>query len=196
MPDSFTTRQKQYEQILFHRAKCQISGQKGSSHAGYLIRPTEIETLFLAFSPRPFRCFKLSRQSGISAWAYKSVLHSKWSRFLKSICISMSIFLEIMVSILWEKFGNKPNSETAIARWKCLFQAKMPHFFGLTSRDDSYWRLWLCHVCFSTLLSQHQDVCTRLTMKIQEKTFTKTSGGSSNKRRWSAGQNFSSARPA
>ena len=30
----------------------------------------------------------------------KSVLQSKWSRFLKSICISMSIFLEIMVSFL------------------------------------------------------------------------------------------------
>ena len=75
----------------------------------------------------------------------------------------MSIFLEIMVSILWEKLGNKPKLETAIARWKCLFQAYMPHSSGLTSWDDSDRRLWLCHVCFSTLLSQHQSVCTRRT---------------------------------
>ena len=67
IPDGFTTRQKQYEQKLFHRAKVGISGHKGSSHASYLIGSTEIETLFIAFSPRSFRCFKLSRESGISA---------------------------------------------------------------------------------------------------------------------------------
>ena len=55
MPDSFTTRQKQYEPILFHRAKGHISCQKGSSHASYLIGSTETETLFLAFSPRSLR---------------------------------------------------------------------------------------------------------------------------------------------
>ena len=61
MPESFTTRQNQYEQIFLHWAKGQISCQKESSHAGYLIDSTEIETLFLAFSPRSFRCFKLSK---------------------------------------------------------------------------------------------------------------------------------------
>ena len=124
----------------------------------------------------------------------KSVLQSKWSRFLKNICISVPFFLKFTVSILWEKFCNKPNLETAIARYKFLFQEYMPHSFGVNSQDESDRRLRLCHVCFSTLLSQHWSVCTRLKLKIQERTFTKSGGVSSIKCRWSAGQNFSSAR--
>ena len=39
----------------------------------------------------------------------------------------MSIFLEFMVSILWEKSGNKPKLETAIARWNCFFFSHKCH---------------------------------------------------------------------
>ena len=106
----------------------------------------------------------------------------------------MPFFLKFTVSILWEKLGNKPELETAIARWRCSFQSYVPHCFGVNSRDESDRRLWLCHVCFSTLLSLLQSVCTRLRLKIQDRIFTKSGGGSSNKCRWSAGQNFSSTR--
>ena len=35
----------------------------------------------------------------------------------------MPFFLKFTVSILFEKFGNKPKLEKAIARYKFLFQA-------------------------------------------------------------------------
>ena len=51
---------------------------------------------------------------------------------------------------------------------------------------------WDCHVYFSTLRSEHHVVRTRLKLKIQERTFTKSGGGSSDKCSGSAGTKFSS----
>ena len=65
-------------------------------------------------------------------------------------------------------------------------QVQMPHFFRVTSQDESDWGVGLRHACLSTLLSQHQSVCKRLTLKIQEATFTKSGGDSSLQRSGSA----------
>ena len=62
----------------------------------------------------------------------------------------------------------------------------MPHSFRITSQDESDEGLELCHVCFSTKHSQHQSLCTRLKLKIQEMVFTNSGGGSSYKCRGSA----------
>ena len=62
----------------------------------------------------------------------------------------------------------------------------MPTSFRVTSKDESNRVLWLCHVCFSTLLSQHRSICTRLNLKIQENAYTKSGGGSSYNCRGSA----------
>ena len=110
MSEGFTTRQKEYEQILFHRAKVQISGHYGSSHASYLIGSTVIETLFSCFQS-------------------------------ETISLPKCHFFKFTVSIRWQKFGNKRKLETAIARYKFLFQAYMPHSFGVISPDESDRRL-------------------------------------------------------
>ena len=59
--DRCTIKNKKYEHKLFHQGKFQISSQKGSSYASYLLGLIEIETLFLAFSPVRFFYLKLSR---------------------------------------------------------------------------------------------------------------------------------------
>ena len=66
----------------------------------------------------------------------------------------------------------------------------MPPSFGVTPQDESNRGLGLCHVCFSTLLSQHRSICTRLKLKVQEKASTKSGGGSSCKYRGSAAKKF------
>ena len=53
----------------------------------------------------------------------------------------MPFFLKFTVSILWEKFGNKPKLERAIASYKFLIRAYMPLFFGVISRDELDGRL-------------------------------------------------------
>ena len=50
-------------------------------------------------------------------------------------------------------------------------------------------------VCFSLLRSEHEIVWARLKLKIEESTFAKSSGGSSDKLSGSAGTKFSSRLP-
>ena len=83
--------------------------------------------------------------------------------------------------------------QTKVGKGDCslyFHQAHITHFFKVISQDESDRRLGLCHVCFSTLLSQHQSVCTRLNLEIQERFLTESGGGSSNKSRGSAGAKF------
>ena len=50
---------------------------------------------------------------------------------------------------------------------------------------------WDCHVCFSLLRSdEHHIAWTRLKLKIEESTFAKSSGGSSDKFSGSAATKF------
>ena len=66
----------------------------------------------------------------------------------------------------------------------------MPHSFRVTSQNESDRALGLCHVCFSTIFSQHQYIYTSFLLKVQERTFTKSGGDSSYKCRVSAGTIF------
>ena len=52
MSDGFSFGQKQYEQIVVHRAMVQRCGRKRCAHASCQIGFIEIETLFVVFSSR------------------------------------------------------------------------------------------------------------------------------------------------
>ena len=65
----------------------------------------------------------------------------------------------------------------------------MPHPFTVTSQDESDRGLGLCHVCFSTLLSNIK-ASAQDSLKIRERNVTKSGGDSSYKRRGNAGTKF------
>ena len=104
----------------------------------------------------------------------KGVLQFKWSRFFKSICISMPFSFKFTVFILWEKLGNKPKLETAIARWKCFFQAYMLHSFGVISRAT---RSALC--AYQARGPASQELCSLAVGSCCSRTTTRFSPGGS-----------------
>ena len=131
----------------------------------------------------------------------KKVPQSKWSRLLKSTCISIT-FWKTPIKISWNHFfwnsrflfcGKNSLAKTKVGNSDCSLYFDIRHICHTLledSQDESDWRLGLWHVCFSTLLSQLQSVCTRLKLKIHENTFTKSHGAPSNKCRGSTVTKF------
>ena len=92
----------------------------------------------------------------------KSVLQSKRSRLLKSVCISMPFFLEYMVSILWEKFGNKPKLKTDCSlkvecvyfRHICQTLLDLPH--EMSQIDDCDCAMFVSQHCSANIKASAQ----------------------------------------